>query len=782
MTPVKEIKGLLDEAALTDLFVSNGIKLQHLNTIWRHLFRPTSSLAGLLTPPLGDSETNAQLSDSSQLLFDNTHARVQPSSSSASILASSSSPTLSAASSSSLVELSESQRSGAIVSLSSPYAASEEPLNKVSGGHTSNDSLRMRDIIPGLPFKLYKLFEEHNFALCSSKLVSVMTSTDKSTTKLLIRLQSGRHVEAVIMRYGSVELASFPRHLKSQSRKRSTGGSWSTTDNSNKSKISIIKNSMEKNNTSGSNNRNSSVDSDNESGSKSCNGKEMTGEEIPTYKSGSRGTLCVSSQVGCAMGCTFCATGTMGLLQNLSVAEILEQVFLANCFLQATTNASGDLSTTPATCGTKPTSDSMASASYASHSKTFKHTGTIKTPTPHPPGSIRNVVFMGMGEPLDNYKSVVAAIRALTDVRRFGLSGHRISISTVGVAPRIKQLSRDCPKISLALSLHAPNQELRQRIVPSSAAWSLDKILDACMHFLDVKNNAGRRESKSCVRRQGLFVEYVLLKGVNDSDETALELGTLLANCVHRSQKPRPSIPKSSSAAPFVYNKDSKIHGHNHDSIPRDTNDEPSIPQTPPILLNVIPYNPTKVAANYLPPTQEGIDRFVDIVRSCGVVVTVRQELGQDINSACGQLAIASSCGAAADAVSHEVEDLHTASCSNHTTATVNGSSTTSTTTCLIKQQTTYVKAASCVVSPTQHVTSSTVPGGTATKAGGVQNGSSEAEGEKVVFGGEERSVWQCVFRRWGDIGSARGPVVMFVVCLGIGMLTAKLYRGGGRM
>ena len=208
---------------------------------------------------------------------------------------------------------------------------------------------------------------------------------------------------------------------------------------------------------------------------------------------------------------------------------------------------------------------------------------------------IRNVVFMGMGEPLDNYTQVLAAIHAMADVSRyilkahparFGLSPSRISISTVGVVPRIRSLIKDAPQVGLALSLHAPNQTLRTQIVPSSKAWHIDRIMDAMQAFVDNQNQGTR------THRRHVLVEYVLIADINDSLETAHELGLLLQG--------------------------------------RD------------VLLNVIPYNPTQVPFDYKPPSIGTTRAFVDTVKGYGVHTLQRQELGQDIASACGQLVITS--------------------------------------------------------------------------------------------------------------------------------------------
>jgi sorting nexin-8 len=332
--------------------------------------------------------------------------------------------------------------------------------------------------IKTLPKRAVELIK-NEFVLCTSKLVSRTDAKDGSTTKLLIELQDGQRIESVIMRYGDVELSSFP--------------------DSEKEKLKAEDNSLK-------------------------------------FKSRKRATLCVSSQVGCAMGCTFCATGTMNLLANLTCGEILEQLYHANNVEK-----------------------------------------------------IRNIVFMGMGEPLDNYNVVVDAVRAMTDVGRFGLAASRISVSTVGVVPRMLSLINDLPDIGLALSLHAPTQELRTQIVPTSKAWHIEKIMDAADKFIQNQN----KSIKSNNRKRHVLVEYVMIKDINDSIETAHALGNLL-------------------------------HGRD-------------------VLLNVIPYNPTAVPYDYKPPSSDSCREFVKITRETyGIHTLLRQELGQDISSACGQLVIES--------------------------------------------------------------------------------------------------------------------------------------------
>eukprot|EP00920_Eleutheroschizon_duboscqi_P019880 GHVT01047642.1.p1 GENE.GHVT01047642.1~~GHVT01047642.1.p1 ORF type:complete len:393 (-),score=18.62 GHVT01047642.1:534-1712(-) len=312
----------------------------------------------------------------------------------------------------------------------------------------------LRDI-PELPKTAHNLLEQQ-FAICTSTVYEQKTSRDGSTTKIIVQLQDGNRIECVIMRYGHVQLESFPKNL----------AAFRLTEQA------VTNTPLQA----------PSVSS------------RASSPDARRFKSTKRATLCVSSQVGCKMGCTFCATGTMGLLTNLTGGEILEQLY---------------------------------------------HASKIE--------NIRNVVFMGMGEPLDNYQEVLSAIRGMTDVRRFGLAGHRVTVSTVGVAPRILQLVKDAPGISLALSLHAPNQELRSQIVPSSKAWHVDRIMSATDKFI-----ANQKQLSSTMKRnQIVLIEYVLIDDINDSDNTAHELGKLL-EC-----------------------RKDEVH------------------------LNVIPYNPTDVPVNY---------------------------------------------------------------------------------------------------------------------------------------------------------------------------------------
>ncbi|RVW25722.1 Dual-specificity RNA methyltransferase RlmN [Vitis vinifera] len=176
---------------------------------------------------------------------------------------------------------------------------------------------------------------------------------------------------------------------------------------------------------------------------------------------GPRSTLCISSQVGCKMGCKFCATGSMGFKSNLSSGEIVEQLVHASHFSQ-----------------------------------------------------IRNVVFMGMGEPLNNYSALVEAIHIMQG-SPFQLSPKKITISTVGIIHAINKLQSDLPNLNLAVSLHAPVQDIRCQIMPAARAFPLEKLMDALQTY---QTNSGQK----------IFIEYIMLDEVNDEEQHAHQLGKLL--------------------------------------------------------------------------------------------------------------------------------------------------------------------------------------------------------------------------------------------------------------
>jgi 23S rRNA (adenine2503-C2)-methyltransferase len=249
-----------------------------------------------------------------------------------------------------------------------------------------------------------------------------------------------------------------------------------------------------------------------------------------------RVTMCVSSQAGCGMACPFCATGQAGLTRNLSTAEIVEQV--------------------------------VAGAR-----------AMVRDEIPGGPGRISNVVFMGMGEPLANYNRVVSAVRRLTDPDPdgLGMSQRNITVSTVGLAPAIHRLADEDLSVRLAVSLHAPDDELRDTLIPVNNRWKVDEVLDAAWTYV---GRTGRRVS----------IEYAMIRDVNDQPWRADLLGRLLAGRLAH--------------------------------------------------VNLIPLNPTPGSewdASPKPVERE----FVRRLRAAGVATTVRDTRGREIDGACGQLAAA---------------------------------------------------------------------------------------------------------------------------------------------
>jgi 23S rRNA (adenine2503-C2)-methyltransferase len=247
-----------------------------------------------------------------------------------------------------------------------------------------------------------------------------------------------------------------------------------------------------------------------------------------------RVTVCISSQAGCGMGCPFCATGQGGLTRNLSTAEIVHQVVAAQRSLDAGELAGG-------------------------------------------PGRVGNVVFMGMGEPLANYARVIAAVRRLTEPapHGLGLAQRHITVSTVGLVPAIRKLAEEKLQVTLAVSLHAPDDSLRNTLVPVNTRWPVREVLSAAWQYAGV---TGRRIS----------IEYALIRDVNDQPERAEHLAALLAGRL--------------------------VH------------------------VNLIPLNPTPGSAwdaSPLPAQRE----FVRRLRARGIATTVRDTRGRDIDGACGQLA-----------------------------------------------------------------------------------------------------------------------------------------------
>lgn len=257
-----------------------------------------------------------------------------------------------------------------------------------------------------------------------------------------------------------------------------------------------------------------------------------TGNAIETVfiPEANRGTLCVSSQAGCALECSFCSTGRQGFNRNLTAEEIVGQLWIANRGL-----------------GRGVTEDRP----------------------------ISNVVMMGMGEPLANFDSVVTALQLMLDDHAYGLSRRRVTLSTAGLVPGIDRLREECP-VSLAVSLHAPDDALRDELVPINRKYPIRELLAACLRYIDV------------APRGYVMFEYVMLAGVNDGVAQARVLAALV--------------------------------------------------QDVPCKINLIPFNPYP-GIQYERSAPEAIDRFRDVLMQAGLIATVRKTRGDDIDAACGQLA-----------------------------------------------------------------------------------------------------------------------------------------------
>jgi 23S rRNA (adenine2503-C2)-methyltransferase len=258
-----------------------------------------------------------------------------------------------------------------------------------------------------------------------------------------------------------------------------------------------------------------------------------------------RGTLCISSQAGCALECSFCSTGRQGFNRNLSTAEIIGQLWLASSALREhgarTPRENGD----------------PAGAE-----------GAVDRP-------VSNVVMMGMGEPLANFENVVAALKLMLDDFAYGLSRRRVTVSTAGLVPGIDRLREECP-VALAVSLHAPNDALRDELVPINRKYPIRELLAACLRYIEK------------APRDSVMFEYIMLAGVNDGAGHARELAALVKDV--------------------------------------------------PCKINLIPYNPVD-GIPYERTEAAAVARFRDILMQAGLIATIRKTRGDDIDAACGQLA-----------------------------------------------------------------------------------------------------------------------------------------------
>jgi 23S rRNA (adenine2503-C2)-methyltransferase len=244
-----------------------------------------------------------------------------------------------------------------------------------------------------------------------------------------------------------------------------------------------------------------------------------------------RNTLCVSSQVGCSLDCSFCSTGKQGFQRNLTAAEVIGQLWIA-----------------------------------------CKSFGDRDPSNPRP---VSNVVMMGMGEPLLNFENVVDAMSLMLEDNAYGLSKRRVTLSTSGVVPALKELG-DRTDVSLAISLHAPNDELRNELVPINKKYPISVLLDACQEYLD-----------KCDDKRGITIEYTMIDGVNDTLLHAKQLAKVLRRISCK--------------------------------------------------VNLIPFNPFP-NSGYQRSKQESVSQFHNYMNSVGIVTTVRSTRGDDIDAACGQL------------------------------------------------------------------------------------------------------------------------------------------------
>ncbi len=251
---------------------------------------------------------------------------------------------------------------------------------------------------------------------------------------------------------------------------------------------------------------------------------------IMRHKDG-RNSVCISSQAGCGMGCSFCATGAQGFKRNLTAEEIIDQVIQTARWIKSKDG-----------------------------------------------GRVTNIVFMGMGEPFNNPDNVFDALKRLMDAEMVGLGARHISVSTCGIISGIQRLAKEAPQVNLAISLHAPEQHLRAKIMPVAKAYSLDKLMQAVRDYLERTNRK-------------IMFEYVMLKGVNDSLENAEELADLLVNFRHLAH------------------------------------------------VNLIKYHSTNATSDYQPSNQDTRRKFANALKRRGIAVTERISFGEEIQAACGQLA-----------------------------------------------------------------------------------------------------------------------------------------------
>ena len=294
---------------------------------------------------------------------------------------------------------------------------------------------------------------------------------------------------------------------------------------------------------------------------------------------GDRGTLCLSSQAGCAVGCRFCSTGHQGFSRNLSTGEILAQLWFAEHHLRQRLKRPLQPALGRPKAAVRPSAADADGVSAADADDVFAaDADDVSGPRDR---VISNVVMMGMGEPLQNYGALVPALRVMLDDHGYGLSRRRVTVSTSGVVPMIERLQADCP-VALAVSLHAPTDALRDQLVPLNRKYPLAELLAACRHYL------------AAAPRDFITFEYCMLDGVNDGPEQAQQLIDLVSG--------RGDVPRV------------------------------------PCKFNLIPFNPFPASGLKRSP-RDRVMAFAKQLQDAGIVTTVRKTRGDDIDAACGQLA-----------------------------------------------------------------------------------------------------------------------------------------------
>ena len=287
-----------------------------------------------------------------------------------------------------------------------------------------------------------------------------------------------------------------------------------------------------------------------------------------------RATVCVSSQVGCAMGCVFCATGQMGFTRNLTPGEIVEQTLVFSRWLREHPY------TPPTPRRQQPSRPQTLPARGGQRPGIRPNAQQFRAPAPVAPAplnAVTNIVFMGMGEPFINYDNLLQAIKTLNSPDGLALGARRMTVSTVGLVPRIRRFAREELAVNLAISLHAPNDEHRNKLIPLNQKYPLAELMDACKEYIEL---TGRR----------LSFEYALIAGSNDSLDYARQMAKLLKGIG-------------------------------------------------PVHVNLIPLNPVPGTGLAATP-REQVRAFAETLEKAGIPCTVRIERGQDIAAACGQLKV----------------------------------------------------------------------------------------------------------------------------------------------